>query len=226
VSEVRKIPTPSFTSQQVTELAALFLSISEQEAAFLGNSSNNPTNIQNGLQKLVDEGVYRILQIPSEISLIVDDFVNVRLPLDNLPQSRNSVGRNPTQEELVDYAGEIRDELDAFTRGVASYKVDVVLHGDLIECIINVEKGGGDHPITQSSVRKSSVVTSQLYRELWMAAGYQFSQWAYVQRGLRLFDGSRIHIYKPARLINWTRTQAIIDASTVIGQSLSSEVIG
>ena len=50
----------------------------------------------------------------------------------------------------------------------------------------------------------------------------QVSQWVYVQRGLRLFDGPKIYLYKTPRLIDWTRTQALIDANDIIGEALSA----
>jgi hypothetical protein len=49
----------------------------------------------------------------------------------------------------------------------------------------------------------------------------QHSQWAYVQRSVRIFDGPYVHIIKPARLLDWTRTQAIQDAADLISEVLS-----
>jgi len=56
--------------------------------------------------------------------------------------------------------------------------------------------------------------TSQGLRE-------EVSQWVYVQRGLRLFDGPRIYLYKLPRLIDWTQTQAFNDVNEIIGSALS-----
>ena len=50
----------------------------------------------------------------------------------------------------------------------------------------------------------------------------QFSQWVYIQRGLRIFDGSKVHIYKVPRLTNWTRTQALNDADDLIAEVLAA----
>ena len=49
----------------------------------------------------------------------------------------------------------------------------------------------------------------------------QFSQWVYVQRGLRIFDGSKVYICKTPRLIDWTRTQALNDSDDLIAEVLS-----
>jgi len=62
----------------------------------------------------------------------------------------------------------------------------------------------------------------QLHSELKGMLTEAQTQWVYVQRGLRIFDGPRIHIYKPPRLIDWTRTQALNDADDIIGEVLSA----
>jgi len=49
----------------------------------------------------------------------------------------------------------------------------------------------------------------------------QFSQWVYVQRGLRIIDGSTVYICKAPRLIDWTRTQALNDSDDLIAEVLS-----
>ena len=48
----------------------------------------------------------------------------------------------------------------------------------------------------------------------------QHSQWAYVQRSVHIFDGPCVHIVKSARLLDWTRTQAIQDAADLISEVL------
>ncbi len=224
VSEVRKIPTPQFTSSQIQALAALQESIASQEMVRVTAQPYHAHSIQHELQAWLDAEVYRILDIPVLIQVVVDDFVQVRLPLDNQRQSRRVIGRRPTTEELIQYARDLRDELNSYALGMASHTVDIVVHDDFIECIIDVVKDGELYPISQKNITQSAIPSSQLYQELWAAAGYQFSQWAYVQRGLRLFEDTRIYLYKPARFMNWTRTQAICDANSMIGQALATEL--
>ena len=54
-------------------------------------------------------------------------------------------------------------------------------------------------------------------------AKQQFSQWVYVQRSIRIFDYSKVHICKPSRLIDWTQTQALNDSDDIIAEILSAE---
>ena len=65
------------------------------------------------------------------------------------------------------------------------------------------------------------VTSSRILSELSKSLREQISQWIYVQRGLRLFDGARIHLYKASRLIDWTRTQAMNDAGDILGEVLT-----
>ena len=56
--------------------------------------------------------------------------------------------------------------------------------------------------------------------EILHAVKEQHSQWAYVQRSVRVFDGPYVHIIKTARLLDWTRTQAVQDAADLISEVL------
>jgi len=53
-------------------------------------------------------------------------------------------------------------------------------------------------------------------------AKQQFSQWVYVRRSLRIFEDSRVYICKSARLIDWTKTQALNDSDDIISEILSA----
>jgi hypothetical protein len=84
-----------------------------------------------------------------------------------------------------------------------------------------VEITQGNSPIPVS-VEASDLTTAKIFSELNDNLREQFSQWVYVKRGLRIFDGPRIYIYKSPRLIDWTQTQAMIDAGDIIGEVVVS----
>jgi len=161
-----------------------------------------------------------VFDIPEDIRMIVTDFVQVRLLLDR-PASFEQVIREPDEQELLDYARELRDELDGFVGDGTHHGISITYSPDLIECIIDVVDT--DTPVTLDSgrVRPGDVTSSRILSELSKSLGEQVSQWIYVQRGLRLFDGPRIHLYKPSRLIDWTRTQAMNDAGDILGEVLT-----
>ncbi len=52
--------------------------------------------------------------------------------------------------------------------------------------------------------------------EILHAAEQKFAQWIYVRRSVRVFAGRKIHLCKPARRLEWTESQALLDAADII----------
>ncbi len=63
-----------------------------------------------------------------------------------------------------------------------------------------------------------------LLAEIRAASGEQCSEWSNIQSGLRLFEGPRVYLYKYPRLIDWTKSQALNDASDVIAGAMSTAI--
>lgn len=183
---------------------------------------NTLSELHSELQKKIDKNIYRILNIPKDIRTIVEDFFANRLPLDT-PSLINSATRIPTRQELKEYAFALRDELDDFVMGESFHKVTITYSKELIECAIEITGNNKPIPIDKNSIEEGDLTTAGLLAELGDKLRDQVAQWVYIQRGLRLFDGPRIYIYKTPRLIDWTRTQAIIDAGDIIGEFISSQ---
>lgn len=171
-------------------------------------------------QSMIDERIFDLFDIPEDIRTLVADFVQVRILLDR-PAAFEQIIREPAEQELLDYARELRDELDGFVGDGTHHDINITYSPDIIECIIDVVDT--DTPITldASRVGPGDITSARVLSELSKSLKEQVSQWIYVQRGLRLFDGPRIHIYKSPRLIDWTRTQAMNDAGDIIGEVLT-----
>ena len=254
INDLREIPIPDFTPNQVSKLAELqekLVTIERQEISKLVSSLRRkrlhdqdvsfkddesefdlPVNLTSGeneiiereisklrkeLQRKIDESIYDLLEIPQDIRQVVNDFFETRLPLDS-PSKRGRSVRKPTPQELESYARELRDKLDDFLMGESFNRVTLTYSNDLIECTVEVTDDVGPIPIDSGSVKKGNKTMARLLAELADNLRRQVSQWVYIQRGLRLFDGPRIHLYKPPRIIDWTRTQARIDAGDIIGE--------
>jgi hypothetical protein len=171
-------------------------------------------------QRMIDEKIFDLFDIPEDIRTLVTDFVQVRLLLDR-PAAFAQVTREPDEQELLDYARELKEELDGFVGDGTHHGISITYSHDLIECIIDVGSTGMPVILDSSRVRPGDITSSRILSELSTSLREQVSQWIYVQRGLRLFDGPRIHLYKPPRLIDWTRTQAMNDAGDIIGEVLT-----
>lgn len=221
-SQVRTIPIPNFTPDQAQELAALQEAFAEREASYIKHGVS--VEELHAYQNLLDETIYRLFAIPDDIVTLATEFVYVRLPLDGGKEAKARVTRPPTSDELLAYAMELRNELDDFTMGNIYHHVTMIWSQELIECSIEVMKSNEPFAITDNSVREGDISLAGILKTIQQSTGQQFSQWVYVQRGLRLFDGNRILLYKSPRLIDWTKTQAMNDANNIIEQAISARM--
>ncbi len=258
LSELRKVPVPDFSLEQVEGLITLYQNLVADEYQSISEAIAKVRNIQMDFlyshqielpvsellskmtkeqkagvenevnafhkhaQTMIDEKIFDLFDIPEDIRLLVTDFVRVRLLLDR-PTAFKQVIREPDEHELLDYARELRNELDGFVGEDTHHGISITYSPDLIECIIDVVNTNTPITLDSSRVKPGDVTTSRILSELSESLRQQLSQWIYVQRGLRLFDGPRIHLYKPSRLISWTRTQAMNDAGDILGEVLVEE---
>lgn len=261
IAEVRKIPTPQFTLEQIEVLAELHSDVvqNEKEQVLelvkkfskkaqreLGDNDSEHvediiqldwfmrlkgkdkktieqsiSELRTKLQETVDEKVYSLFKIPEDIRLLVSEFIQTRLPLDT-PSIMERATKEPTRQELLAYGRELRDELNDFMMGTASHQVTIMYSRELIACMVEVSQEATFASADEVTIKEADLSVAKLLAELSDNLREQISQWVYVQRGLRLFEGSRVYIYKVPYLINWTRTQALNDAGDIIGQAIAT----
>ncbi len=172
-------------------------------------------------QERIDGKVFELFGIPNDVRLLVTDFVQVRLSLDRLSEL-NTIAREPNERELLDYAHELQNELDDFVGNHTRHSITITYSPALIECIVEMIDSDTPVAIDSNSIRPGNLTSSLVLSELSESLREQISQWIYVQRGLRLFDGPRIHLYKLPRLVDWTRTQAMNDAGDIVEEVIGS----
>lgn len=224
VREVRKIPTPDFTIEQVEALAALQEELVQIEKEEISHPML-AVGLQQRLQDKLDKQVIEILEIPGDIATLAQEFMRIRLQLDKSQSAIKKVTRPPDHEELLAYAQELKDELDNFVLGTAFHRVTITRSKELVECKVEVTSEQKPIPVNGNSIREGDLTKAKFLADIRQSIGQQFSQWVYIQRGLRLFDGPNIYIYKSPRLIDWTRTQALNDANDIIGQIYSTSTL-
>jgi N-6 DNA Methylase len=162
--ELKKVPVPYFSSEQVRELVALhhrlvdsekqsiseaFSKVRSLQMDFLnshqpessGNisasdllskmSAEQKAQIENEIdafhenaRRRIDEKIFDVFDIPEDIRMLVTDFVQVRLLLDR-PAAFERVIRKPDERELLDYARELRDELDGFVEDDTLHSISI-----------------------------------------------------------------------------------------------------
>ena len=208
--DVKKIRIPNLTSEQIQELSNLQEQLAEWEEQGLYSADE--------LQGILDDAIERILKLPKNISLLAREFMQIRLKL-NKGKATGKPVQKPTEEELKTYGQCLANELDNFTDDSSiHHKVSIVYSNHLIIC--TVELINSNQPI-DVMVEKATPESSVFLQGIQQKLKQQFSQWVYVQKGLRIFDDSKIHICKPPRLIDWTQTQALLDSDDVIAEIMS-----
>lgn len=222
---VRSIPTPEFNNDQVISLAKshreiLRLEKGSTEEIFKLESDDAISDTEK--QRLIDKNVFDALSIPDNLRVLVEDFRDNRLPLDKGSSALKKLGKRATIKELQAYGRTLRNELERFLLGEARPCIRLLAADDLICCELQLLPAGthqaqaievinaDDNPRTRANMRKLREQLSE-----------RFSQWAYVDRSLRVFGEDTVQIFKSYRLMDWTRTQALNDADAVIAEILA-----
>ncbi|HSN86937.1 MAG TPA: hypothetical protein VL025_09275, partial [Thermoanaerobaculia bacterium] len=117
------------------------------------------------------------------------------------------------------YASRLRTELDTFLGGAGRHQVTVLSspHGTGTSVTLT-----GPGPEIEPHVRPAVAHEDALLHSLLKAAEQRFSQWIYVKRSVRIFDGNTIYLLKPPRRLEWTETQALLDADDIIAEVLEA----
>jgi len=207
--DVKSIPVPNLTADQIEKLVTLYNDLVQRDI------QGDPFHVQQSL----DEQVVDIFSIPDDINTLATELNKVRLTLRDKIINSTAV-RRPNREDLVAYAQQMAAELDDFIMSNQTHhRVTIDQSQELIVC--TVELVDTDHPLP-IVVKQQTPENTGLFARLHNELNKEFSQWIYIQRGLKIFEGNKVHIYKVPRLIDWTRTQALNDADDIIATVLSS----
>ena len=231
LGEVHNLPVPLLTDMQVEELAALHHELSEKEMSsalpksaqtnFEGTSGDLvvPEHVRIDLQTRLDKRVEQILRLPKAIQIAVYDFMEYRYPFRKGKRGEVAV-RMPEDHHLLEYGRTLAHSLDSFVDlEEKKHEVKLARLGEVIICEVALVQANA--PVEPSLLVLDEKDTYGI-EALWRSLKQRFSQWTYIQRSLRIFDGTKTHLFKPMRLIDWTRTQALLDADDIIGEVLSS----
>lgn len=213
LKDIKDIPIPSFSRDQISELADLQKNLANSERLRLEPTSH--------LQDNLDREIERIIGLPQNLSAVVGEFTKVRIQL-NKGKATVSATKPPNEEHLYSYGECLRNELDVFTEGSGlRHKVSLIYSKQLIVC--SVEFVRSDAPTSLDvTIEKAQGDLSLFLNYIQEKAKQRFSQWVYVQRSLRIFENLKVYICKSPRLIDWTRTQALNDSDDIIAEILSA----
>lgn len=116
----------------------------------------------------------------------------------------------------------MRGELDRFLLGEAHPSVRIVAAEGLVCCELQLLPAATSAPPTIELLEgHASPEGRAALRQLRAQLSEKFSQWAYVDRSLRVFGEDTVQLFKSPRLMDWTRTQALNDADAIIAEILA-----
>jgi len=207
---VGAIPFTQLSAEQVKKLAKAYDELAAREQTYWSEYAplqGAPLNLQNE----VDDKVSAVLKIPESLSMVAREFMEVRYQLSKGKLGDTAV-KPPTLDQLKEYGEQLRSQIDDFAR--RHHRITIQAGQEAIIATVEVTSEPETLPIVVSRNPNS------VAREILQAVKEQHSQWAYVQRSVRVFDGLYVHIIKTARLLDWTRTQAVQDAADLISEVL------
>lgn len=210
LTAIRRMPMPELDGERVYRLASLHSDLAAEESQI---------EDLRDWQRRLDDGVALILSIPAQVMLLAREFSEFRLPLVK-GKAPKDLTRAPGKRQLGKYAARLKLELDGFMENKARRHAVTVLNSpDGVVATVEL-KGAGSAAI--ATAQDAGATERSEVREILSAAEQQYGQWVYVRRSVRVFAGRRIHICKPARRLEWTETQALLDAADIIAEVADS----
>lgn len=125
---------------------------------------------------------------------------------------------HPEADELRDYGNTLKKELDDFTHSDVKHKVFLSYSPNLIVCTLELVHGENQGGVFVEESPKSS---GPILNEISKLLTEQFSQWVYVKRRLVVLQKSKIHLCKSSRLIEWSKSQALLDSDDIIAETIT-----
>jgi N-6 DNA Methylase len=206
LGDAEHVPMPDFSDEQVQRLVKLHRQLVQVE-------STEPSSSE--IQTTLDTEISEVLGVPYQVALVAREFVEIRLRLVK-GKAPSEVTKAPSLGQLEAYAKRLAAELDAFVPGKGRHHLVSVLKA-VKGVVATVEIIRSDRSL-KPVVRDADATDAESVRALLKLAEKRLSQWAYVQRGMRVFAGSKIHICKLPRRLDWTETQALLDSDDVVAE--------
>lgn len=206
LGDAQNMPMPNLTDDLVSILANLHRSFAAEEAKLADRAE---------WQRRLDQEVASILKIPSQVMLLAREFSEFRLPLVK-GKAPAGITKAPDERQLETYARRLTIELDGFLeRKNRRHRVTILSAGfGVVATIELVDSNQTSKPTVKIAAQQDQKHVHDILR----AAEQEFAQWIYVRRSVRVFAGRKVHLCKPARRLEWTETQALLDAADVIAE--------
>lgn len=171
------------------------------------------------LMKELNDLVYDSLSFDARDRALVRDLVHVRLELNDGKIGERAI-RPPKPTEMKAYARLLKSELDAFIGDELDKRNKVGVVYDNYSGMIQIDLIADKMAARELSVVSADQATARALEKTRQRLRKQQSQWVYFDRNLRLYEGSKTFVFKPMQRFHWTESQAMLDASEIIAETL------
>jgi type I restriction-modification system DNA methylase subunit len=187
----------------------------------LPGMAETPSELPELLHELNDR-VYKLLRLRTSERILVEDFVQFKRFAVKGKVCEETAGV-PEFEELERYAEVLQAELDGFFEDNPRlrHRVEILYDRASRTGMIDVELLKNSRGALPVKVRRVDDATAADFQRAQQLARQRRGQWLYFHRNLRIYQGSRVLLLKPLERLHWLRSQALLDADTIIAETLT-----
>lgn len=225
---LKHIPCPltKLTRAQIKQWAKLHRRLTETTPKHVGDTKDNrrtlfPNDKLDGLLIELNDMVSESLGLSEREEALVSDFVNIRMELNDGKVGKPAI-KNPTTAEIKRYGKRLQQELEAYLGPNSDHRHAIKIIHDKTTGMICVNFIRSKRAVVVTVVPadgQTSKALSHTRKDLQEEIG----QWVYFNRDLRIHDGMKTYLFKPMQRFHWTESQAMVDASEMIAETVSAE---
>ncbi len=180
-----------------------------------------PSTLPELLHELNDR-VYEVLRLSKSEQMLVEDFVQFKRFAVKGKVCEEIAGI-PEPEEIQRYAEVLQAELDGIFEDNPRlrHRVEVLYDNTSRTGMIDVELLTDSRGALRVKVRPVDDAASADFQRAQQLARQRRGQWLYFHRNLRIYEDSRVLLLKPLERLHWLRSQALLDADTIIAETLA-----
>lgn len=182
----------------------------------------NASSKHDALIMALNKKIYEALELDEREQQIISDFVSVRSGLNDGGLAERSISV-PDQERMLAYGQRLKNELDDFVSEISSKRHTVHIVFDRQSAFVEVRYAKNAARGCDVLVQDADASGHQVLGNARDIVRKRYNQWIYFDRNLRIYLGKEVYILKPMQTVHWTQTQAMLDASQIISETISNQ---
>ena len=192
---------------------------SDGQRKLLDEEPESPDNLSYVLEEL-NGAVFDLLQLNYDERVLVTDLVHLRMQLVKGKVTSGTV-RDASKDELCQYGKMLQTELDAFVddQPEMRHAVSIVQNGKSGIVSVTLNENAQRYKLLRVETANSALAKE--LGDIYKRIDNDNSQWIYFRRNLRLYEGRTTYIVKPLQRLHWTESQALLDAGSIIAETLT-----